>query len=82
MIAGEPVRFNVGDGLVTRAVSSIDQMRSAILSWSDCHDGFADGGIPEARRISNGPTSPASGAAVGYTHNLAHCFDRRLSIRI
>jgi glucose-1-phosphate cytidylyltransferase len=58
MIAGEPVRFNVGDGLVTKVVSSVNQMLSAILSRSDCHDGFADGGIPEARRVSNGPMLP------------------------
>jgi hypothetical protein len=81
MIAGEPViRFNVDDGLVTRAVFSVDRVLKRhpelerLSRWL--------GQWREFRRRDGSSTDRCRGEAVGYTSNWAHCFDHRLSIRI
>jgi hypothetical protein len=65
---GEPeIRFNFADGLVGGAVSSVDR----VLKRYPELDRFVTSAapmpaIPGARRISNGPVSPASGERLPY----------------
>jgi hypothetical protein len=65
---GEPaIHFNFGDGLVGGGVSSVDR----VLKRHPELERFVTTAvpmpqIPRARRISNGPLSPAAGEAVPY----------------
>lgn len=66
---GEPaIRFNFGDGLLGGHVSSVDravkrhpELKRFVTSVSPMPSG-----IPGARRISNGPLSPAAGEVVPF----------------
>jgi len=66
---GEPViRFTFADGLAGRAVSSVDRVLRRHPELERFVTSAASmPGIPGARRISNGATSPASGESVPHS---------------
>jgi hypothetical protein len=65
---GEPtIRFNFGDPLVAGFTSSVDRV---LKRWPELRrfetDAAPAPGIPAARRLSNGPASPAAGEVVPF----------------
>jgi hypothetical protein len=66
--SGEPViRFNFGDGPIARGVSGVVRVLKRHPELERFVTSLAPmPGIPGARRISNGPMSPAAGKALAY----------------